>query len=57
MGVEILNRMGARLGYLTEPNSEYYDPYHGSKTMRDNLLGRKGNNPDRQLRSLSAPKS
>ena len=53
MGVEILNRMGARLGYLTEPNSEYRDNYLGSQSTGDKLQGREGNNPDRQLRSLN----
>ena len=57
MGVEILNRMGARLGYLTEPNSEYRDNYLGSQSAWDKLRGQKGNNPDRRLRSLNHTQS
>ena len=53
MGVEILNGFRGLPAYLTQPNSEYRYFYHGSQTMGDNVLGREGNNPDRQLRSQS----
>ena len=36
---------------LLQPNSEYRRVDLGSQTAGDNLRGRKGNNPDRRLRS------
>ncbi len=39
-------------GYRLQSNSEYRYVDLGSQTTGDNLRGQKGNNPDRQLRSL-----
>ncbi len=52
MGVELLNETRALPGYLPQPNSEYHNDYPGSQSVGDKLHGRKGNNPDRRLRSL-----
>ena len=56
MGVELLNETRALPGYLPQPNSEYHDDYLGSQSVGDKLHGRKGNNPDRRLRSLNHAK-
>ncbi len=52
-GVELLNRSRGPPAYRIEPNSEYRRDYPGSESTRANLRGRKGNSPDRQLRSPS----
>ena len=52
MGVELLTETRALPGYLPQSNSEYHNDYPGSQTVRDKLHSRKGNNPDRRLRSL-----
>ena len=51
MEVELLNRTKGLPGYFLESNSECRDDYPGSQSARDNLRGREGNSPDRQLRS------
>ena len=56
MGVELLNGDGGPPAYPPQPNSEYRKDYLGSQTVGDNLHGREGNNPDRQLRSPSSAK-
>ena len=56
MGVELLNGNGGLPAYPSQLNSEYHNDYHGSQTMGANLHGRKGNSPDRQLRSLNLAK-
>ena len=38
--------------YKFQSNSEYRDDYPGSEPTGDNIRGREGNIPDRQLRSL-----
>jgi hypothetical protein len=55
-GVELLNGDRGLPVYLPQPNSEYRKDYLGSQTVRDNLHGREGNNPDRRLRPLSHAK-
>ena len=50
-GVERLIGIGALPGYPPLPNSEYFKDYLGSESVRANLDGQKGNNPDRLLRS------
>ena len=50
-GVELLNETRALPGYLPQSNSEYRGDYPGSESAGANVRGRKGNNPDRQLRS------
>ncbi len=55
-GVELLNGDRGPPAYLLQPNSEYRKDYLRSQTVGDNLHGRKGNNPDRQLRSRSFAK-
>ena len=55
VGVELLIGNGGLPAYPSQPNSEYHMVYHGSQTTGDNLRGQKGNNPDRQLRSLMTP--
>ena len=52
-GVELLNEVRGPQGCLFQSNSEYREVFYGSETWGDNLLGQKGNNPDRQLRSQS----
>jgi hypothetical protein len=52
-GVELLNGDRGPPAYLPQPNSEYRRAYLRSKTVSDNIHGREGNNPDRQLRSPS----
>ncbi len=56
MGVELLNETRALPGYLPQPNSEYHNAYSGSQSVGDKLHGRKGNNPDRRLRSQNHAK-
>ncbi len=56
MGVELLNETRALPGYLPQPNSEYHNDYPGSQSVGDKLHGRKGNNPDRRLRSRNHAK-
>ena len=50
-GVELLIGIGGPPAYPPLPNSEYCKAYPGSQTMSDNIHGREGKNPDRQLRS------
>ena len=50
-GVELLKGDVGLPAYTLLSNSEYYRSYVGSESARDNLRGREGNNPDRQLRS------
>ena len=49
--VELLKGDVGLPAYTPLPNSEYCGDYSGSESARDNLRGRKGNNPDRLLRS------
>ena len=49
-GVELLIGDRGPPAYLLLPNSEYRKDYPGSESMGDNIRGREGNNPDRQLR-------
>ena len=56
VGVELLNETRGLPAYLPQPNSEYHSDYPGSESVRDNLHGREGNNPDRRLRSRSFAK-
>ena len=51
VGVELLKGDVGLPAYTLLPNSEYHRDYLGSESARDNLRGRKGNNPDRLLRS------
>ena len=51
MGVELLKGDVGLPAYTLLSNSEYWWMYSGSESARDNLRGRKGNNPDRLLRS------
>ena len=53
-GGRALNGLGALPGYQTQSNYKCHTFKRGSQTTRDKLRGREGNNPDRQLRSLSA---
>ena len=53
MGVELLKGNTGLPAYVSLPNSEYHRDYPRSESARDNLRGRKGNNPDRLLRSLN----
>ena len=50
VGVELLKGDVGLPAYTPLPNSEYHRDYLGSESARDNLRGRKGNNPDRLLR-------
>ena len=50
-GGRALEGLGVSPDYRTLPNSEYRLWNHGSQTAGDKLRGRKGKNPDRQLRS------
>ena len=50
LGVERLKGDVGLPAYTPLPNSEYQRDYSGSESARDNLRGRKGNNPDRLLR-------
>ena len=40
------------MAYQTDANYEYQKVQHGRHTAGDNVRRGKGNNPDRQLRSL-----
>jgi hypothetical protein len=51
VGVELLKGNEGLPAYSSLPNSEYYDDYLRSESVRDNLHGREGNNLDRLLRS------
>jgi hypothetical protein len=51
-GGRALEGLGVSPDYRTLPNSEYRMWNHGSQTAGDKLRSRKGNSPDRQLRSL-----
>ena len=53
MAVELLLGLGALPGYRRQANSEDRYVYSGSQCAGDNLRTRKGNTPDRQLRTLS----
>ena len=53
-GGRALNVLGAFTGYRRLSNSEYQSIIYGSQTMRDKFHGRKGNSPDRQLRSRNS---
>ena len=55
-GVELLNETWALPGYRPQSNSEYREDYPGSESAGANVRGQEGNNPDRQLRSLSPAK-
>ena len=55
-GGRALDGLGALPGYRTQPNSECRYIYCGSETAGDKFRGRKGNSPDRQLRSLNHAK-
>ncbi len=55
-GVELLIGTWGPPGYRFQPNSEYCIDYPGSETTGENVRGREGNNPDRQLRSLMSAK-
>ena len=50
-GGRALNGLGALPGYRTLSNSECRKNILGSQTMTDKCHSRKGNNPDRRLRS------
>ena len=50
-GVELLIGNRGPPDYLFLPNSEYRKAYLGSQSTSDNIRGREGKNPDRQLRS------
>ena len=50
MGVELLKGDVGLPAYTLLPNSEYYDDYLGSESVRDNVHGQKGNNLNRRLR-------
>ena len=52
-GGRALDGLGVLPDYQTQSNSECHTLKHGSQTTWDKLRGREGNNPDRQLRSLS----
>jgi hypothetical protein len=54
VGGRALDGLGLGNLYQIQPNSESQQPQYGSKTVRAKLDGRKGKNPDRQLRSLNA---
>jgi hypothetical protein len=53
-GGRALDGLGVRKFYRIQLNSEFSQSQCGSKTTGAKLRGRKGNNPDRQLRSLNA---
>ena len=54
MAVELLLGRGALPGYRLQANSEDRYVYLGSQCAGDKLRTQKGNNPDHQLRTLSA---
>ena len=51
--VELLIGLGGFTAYQLLTNSECYDMFSGSEAMGAKVRGRKGNNPDYQLRSLN----
>ena len=53
-GRRALLGLGALPGYRLQANSEDRFVYLGSQRAGDKLRMREGNNPDRQLRTLSA---
>ena len=56
MEVERLKGIEGLPDYLFLSNSECRDDYRGSQTVGDKLHSRKGNSPDRRLRSLNRAK-
>jgi hypothetical protein len=52
-GRRALLGLGALPGYRLQANSEDRHVYLGSQRAGDKLRTREGNNPDRQLRTLS----
>ena len=56
LGGRALNGLGGLPAYRPQLNSESHGVKHGSQTTGDELRSREGNNPDRQLRSLSLAK-
>ena len=52
-GRRALLGLGALPGYRLQANSEDQYVYPGSQSAGDKLRRQEGNNPDRQLRSLS----
>ena len=56
-GGRALKGLGGIPVYQTLSNSEYRPTERGSETAGDKLRRQKGNNPDRQLRSLSTAQS
>jgi hypothetical protein len=52
-GRRALLGLGALPGYRLQANSEDHFVYLGSQRTGDKLRMQKGNNPDRQLRTLS----
>ena len=56
MGVERLIGTGGHQPTHPSQTPNTIGLYRGSQTVGDNLHGREGNNPDRQLRSLIEPK-
>ncbi len=55
-GGRALNGLGVLTDYQTQSNSECRQVQPGSQSLGAKVQGRKGNNPDRQLRSLSVAK-
>ncbi len=53
IGGRALIGLGGQKAYRPQLNSESQCAKYGSQTMGDKLHGRKGNSPDRQLRSQS----
>ena len=52
-GGRALNGIGGHKAYRTLSNSEYHILFRGSQTVRDKSHSRKGNSPERRLRSQS----
>ena len=52
-GGRALERLGVLPDYQTVPNSECRQVESRRQSWGDNVLRQKGNNPDRQLRSLN----
>ena len=53
LGGRALDGLGALPGYRSQPNSECREVKRSSETAGDKFRSRKGNSPDRQLRSQS----
>ena len=51
LGGKALVGLGGFTAYQTHSNSECLKSMYGSETMSDKVRSRKGNSPDRQLRS------